>query len=176
MSVLQLGDQFVDRAKSVLYLHYLAKASEKRTERDIARRKLELSLQQLKKLSTKELHKHIDVLQGHILEAIHREKNIQSSQDDEDTAHKDLSHKIGNLEHKLGKYLETQKERKKRVEQIERKIHQRMNNKRQLLKELKQDYNKLMTLYKKAKKTNKALLPKISQRIKDVKSRISAMK
>jgi len=175
---LDTGDQLVDRTKSSLYLYYLARATHKTMQREISRRKVELSIKQLKKLSTKDLHGHIEELEGHIVEAIHREKQIQSQQQGEESVHGELKHKIGRLENKLGKYLDTQEARKNRVQQLEEKIKNKFESKREKITVLKQDFNQLMKLYsaaKKAKAPQEQLL-RIARRIEQVKCKITVLK
>jgi len=175
---LDTGDQLIDRSKSTFFLYYLARATHRLDERDIARKKVELSIKQLKKLSTKDLHGHIEELEGHITEAIHREKQIQANQKGEDSVHGELKHKITKLESKLGKYLETQEARKERIRELEEKIKSKFESKREKIEALRADLNKLLKLYKGAKKAKvpKQQLLRIAQRIEQVKCRIQVLK
>jgi len=175
---LDVDDQLIDRSKSVFFLYYLARATHRLDERDIARKKVELSIKQLKKLSTKDLHGHIEELEGHITEAIHREKQIQSHQKGEESVHGELKHKITKLESKLGKYLDTQEERKKRIMELEEKIKSKFQSKREKTEALRADLNRLLKLYKGAKKAKvpKEHLLRIAKRMEQVKCRIQVLK
>ncbi len=175
---LDTGDQLVDRTKSALYLYYLARATHKVMQREIAHRKVELSIKQLKKLSTKDLHGHIEELEGHIVEAISKEKQIQAHQQGEESVHGELKHKIVKLESKLGRYLDTQDARKKRVDELEQKIKSKFESKKEKITALKQDFNKLMKLYSKARKAkaSKEQLLGLARRIENVKAKISVLK
>jgi DNA repair exonuclease SbcCD ATPase subunit len=175
---LDLGDQLVDRTKSSLYLYYLARATHRVMQREISRKKVELSIKQLKKLSTKDLHGHIEQLQGHIQEAIHREKQIQAHQEGEESIHGELTHKITRLETKLGRYLQTQEARKKRVEELEEKIRNKFETKREKTQNLREDLKRLLKLYKEAKKhkTSKQQLLRLAQRMDQVRNKISLLK
>lgn len=175
---LDIGDQLIDRGKSSFYLYYLARATHKVMQREISKRKVELSIKQLKKLSTKTLHKHIDELEGHIAEAVHREKQIQAHQKGEESVHGELKHKITKLEHKLTRYLETQEERKERIQELEEKIKHRFSTKREKIAVLKGDYQKLQKLYRQAKKARapKSKLQRIKRRMIQLNSKISLLK
>ena len=175
---LDIGDQLVDRSKSTLYLYYLARSMHRVMQREISRRKVELSIKQLKKLSTKELHGHIEELQGHIAEAIHREKQIQGHQQGEESVHHELTHKIGRLETKLSRYLQTQEARKSRIQELEDKIRSKFETKREKITALKEDLQKLMKLYNATKKAKapKTHLLRVAKRIEQVKNKISLLR
>ena len=175
---LDLGDRLVDRSKSTLYLYYLARSMHRVMQREISRRKVELSIKQLKKLSTKELHGHIEELQGHIAEAIHREKQIQGHQQGEESVHHELKHKIGRLETKLSRYLQTQEARKGRIQELEDKIRSKFETKREKINVLKEDLKKLLKLYNETKRTKapKTHLLRIAKRMEQVKNKISLLR
>lgn len=176
---LDLGEQLVDRSKSSLYLYYLARATYRVMQREIAHKKVELAIKQLKKLSTKDLHKHVDELQGHILEAIHSEKQIIAHQKGEEGVHTELTHKITRLEGKLTKYLQSQEARKKRVQEIEEKIKHKFTTKQEKIKQLREDLSGLATLYHKIKKTKKyspTTLLRVAKRMTELKEKISLLK
>jgi chromosome segregation ATPase len=175
---LDIGDELVDRGKSALFLTYLARSAQKQAEREISRKKVQIALQQLRKLSTKNLHKHLDELEIHLREAIAREKAIQSTQKSEDTLHHGLKGRIVNLEKKLGKYLETQKQRQERIEQIEHKVKSHFQTKKERIGELRKHYFNLQKLLKRAKKEkhDKRKIGTIERRIGLLKARIIALK
>jgi chromosome segregation ATPase len=175
---LDTGDQLIDRAKSAMLLYYLARAMHRVDEREIARKKVELSIKQLKKISTKDLHSHIEELEGHIVEAIHREKAIQGHQKGEESVHAELTHKITKLEGKLGKYLSSQEARKARIEELENKVKSKFESKKERIETLKQDLKKLLKLYRDAKhgKAPKEQLLRIARRMEQVKCRISVLR
>jgi len=174
---LDLGDELIDKGKSSLMLYYLAKATQKQIQREIAHRKVELSIKQLKKISTKNLHKHIDELQGHVAEAIHREKEIQTRQKSEEEVHHDLKQKIGRLETKLGRYMDTQEQRKQRIQELEDKIKQKFQTKKEKIKLLKEDLMRLQKILQTARKTkgDRARLNLIEERIRQIKEKISIL-
>ncbi|VVB81689.1 Uncharacterised protein [uncultured archaeon] len=175
---LEIDDQLVDRTKSSLYLYYLARATHKVMQREIAHKKVQLSIKQLKKLSTKDLQKNLEELEGHITEAIHREKQIQTHQTGEEGVHGELKHKITQLESKLTKYLETQETRKKRVMELEEKIKHKFESKREKIAILKEDLRKLLKLYQQAKKSkvDRNKLLKIAQRMEQVKCKMAVLR
>ena len=175
---LDLWEQLVDRSKSTLYLYYLARSMHRVMQREIARKKVELSIKQLKKLSTKELHGHIEELQGHITEAIQREKQIQAHQTGEESVHEELKHKIVKLETKLSKYLQTQEARKTRIQELEDKIRSKFETKREKINVLKEDVKKLIKLYNEAKraKAPKTHLLRVAKRIELARNKISVLK
>jgi chaperonin cofactor prefoldin len=147
-------------------------------QREISRRKVELSIKQLKKLSTKDLHGHIEELQGHIAEAIQREKQIQGHQKGEEAVHQELTHKIGRLETKLSRYLQTQEARKGRIQELEDKIRSKFETKREKIAALKEDLARLIKLYNYTKKAKapKTHLLRVAKRIEQVKNKISLLK
>lgn len=175
---LDIDDMLVDRTKSGLYLYYLAKAMHRSIQRDIAHKKVQLSIQQLKKISTKDLQKNLDELQGHVLEALQKEKQIQTHQKGEEGVHGELKHKITELEHKLTRYLETQEARKKRIQELEERIKQKFETKREKITVLKEDLSKLMKLYRATRKTkaDKTKLLKIAQRMEQIRTKIAMVK
>jgi len=175
---LDVDDQLIDRTKSSMFLYYVARATHRVMKRDVMRKKVALSIKQLKKISTKELRKHVDALEMHITEAIHREKQIQGHQKSEESVHGELKHKITKLESKLGKYLDTQEARKKRMEEIEQKIKEKFATKREKINMLKEDYKKLQKLYNHAKKAKapKRKLQRMKNRMITLKTKITFLK
>ncbi|MEM3154589.1 MAG: hypothetical protein QW165_03440 [Candidatus Woesearchaeota archaeon] len=175
---LDTGDQLIDRGKSTLFLYYLARAMHKVDERELARKKVNLALKQLKKISTKDLHSHIEELEGHISEAITKEKQILGHQKGEEAVHTELAHKITRLEKKLGKYLQSQEARKKRIEELENKIKSKFESKRERIEILRDGLKKLVKLYHEAKKSNapKERLLGIARRMENIRCKIDALK
>jgi len=175
---LDLNDQLIDRSKSSLYLYYLARATHRVMQREIAHKKVELSIKQLKKLSTKELHGHLEQLEGHIAEAIHREKQIQGQQKGEDAVHGELKHKITRLESKLTRYLESQESRKKRIQELEEKIRNKFSTKREKIQAVKEDLKRMVKLCQQAKKAKvpATRLLRIAKRIEQARNRISLLR
>ena len=175
---LDVGDELIDRTKSSLYLYYVARATHRMMQRQIMQKKVELSIKQLKKLSTKDLHGHIEQLEGHIVEALQKENQIQAHQKGEESVHHELTHKITKLESKLTKYLDTQEARKNRIQELEDKIKSKFATKREKIVALSADLKKLMKLYHEAKKAKSAKpkLFKIAQRMEQIKNKISLLK
>lgn len=175
---LDTGDQLIDRTKSVMFLYYLARATHRVDERELARKKVELSIKQLKKISTKDLHSHIEELEGHIVEAITREKAIQGHQKGEESVHGELTHKITKLENKLGRYLQSQEARKTRIEELENKIKSKFESKKERVEVLRKAMNTLLKLYHEAKKAKapKERLLSIARRMEQIKCRIAVLK
>ena len=179
MSVLEIDDQLIDRAKSGFYLYYLARAANKQNQRELMRRKVELSVKQLKKLNTEKLGKNVKEIDSHIEEAVMRERQIQTHQKGEELVHTELKHKITSLEHKLGRYLETQETRKKRIEQIEQKIKHKFATKKEKTAVLRADVQRLIKLYRSIKKERKHApeeLLRVGKRILRLKERIATLR
>lgn len=177
MSALEVNGKLLDRTKIGIHFYYLVKATHRLQRRDLARRKTELAIKQLKKLSTKELHQHIDELATHMDELIKREKHIKQHQTTEEGVHNTLKTKLHKLDKKLTGYLKTQEQRKKRVQELEEKIKKKFETKQERIKTLKQDYKRLRELYKKAKHDKKPTerLTRIKERMDTVKSRIALL-
>lgn len=175
---LEIDDELVDRMKSGLYLYYLAKAMHRQMQREIAHKKVQLSIQQLKKISTKTIQKNLDELQGHVLEALKKENQIQTHQKGEEAVHGELKHKITQLERKLTRYLETQETRKQRIQELEERIKNKFETKREKINALQEDLKKLMKLYGQAKrkKADKTRLLRIEKRMDQVKCKIAVLR
>jgi len=171
---LDIGEQLIDRQKSSLFLYYLARSSKKVQERELRKRKVQIAIKQLKKLSTKHLHEHIDQLETHVATALDKESQILDRQKQEDLLHGDLKKKIVKLEGKLTKYMDTQDQRKERIQELEDKIKQKFEVKKEKVKTLKEDYKNLLKLYKQAKKSkvNKERLLSIANRLTELKTKI----
>lgn len=171
---LDTGEELIDRGKSTLYLYYLAKATQRQLQRDIAHRKVELSIKQLKKISTKALQKNIDELEAHVSEAMSREKELRGFQKEEEKEHTGLKNKITRLEGKLDRYLETQEARKKRMQELEDKITHKFETKKQRIAGLREDLKRAVKLYQSAKKAkaDKTKLQKAEKRIRELMTRI----
>jgi len=112
------------------------------------------------------------------LKAIHREKQIQGHQQGEESVHHELTHKIGRLETKLSRYLQTQEARKGRIQELEDKIRSKFETKREKITALKEDLQKLMKLYNATKKAKapKTHLLRVAKRIEQVKNKISLLR
>lgn len=175
---LDIGDDLIDRGKSALFLTYLGRSARKQAEREFAHKKVQLALNQLRKLSTKNLHKHLDDLEIHLKDAIAREKAIQTNQRSEEDFHRDLKTRISHLEKKLERYLETQKQRQERIERIEHKVKSHFQTKKERINELKKHYFNLQKLLRTAKKDkhDKRKIGTIERRIGLIKARIIALK
>jgi len=174
---LDIGNDLIDRTKSSLFLYYLARSYHRMEKRQIHRKKIDLSIKRLRKLSTKNLHQHLDELQAHVNQAIARETFLKRHQDAHEDIHKDLKNKIVRLEGKLGKYVETQEERKKRVAELEAKIKNKFEGKKDRLKSLKDDYKRLLALYKEAKHSDvsKPKLLALAKRMDEIQRRIAIL-
>ena len=173
------GDELLDRQKSGLYLYYIARATRRVKKREIAHRKVEMAINQLKKLSTRDLHKHIDELQMHVKEAVHSEKQILGNQKEEEGVHAALQKKMHVLDKKLSKYLHSQDARKKRIMELEQKVKVQFTSKRDKIKALQEDVKRLSKLYNKAKKSRqhkKADLVKIKNRISALRDQITILR
>lgn len=174
---LDIGDTLIDKDKSSLYLYYLTRAFHREELRTLHHKKTELAIKRLKKLSTKNIHKHLDELHRTMKEALAREWHIQHRQEHQADVHQDLKHKIGKLEHKLTRYLTSQEARKRRIQALEEKIKHKFDSKQDRLKQLKTDYRKLLALYTAAKKakTDKNRLLTLARRLDHIKQRIASL-
>jgi chromosome segregation ATPase len=175
----EIDGVLIDTDKTKLWLNYLARAYKRIEDREFAHKKLQVALKQLRKVSTKSLKKHIDELEGHVHEAVAKERQIITRQTEEDVLHKDLKSKIDRLEHKLTRYLQTQEARKQRVAELEAKIKERTMSKREKTRALKADLVRLQRMYRKAKASKKyshEQLDRIACRIKVIAGKITASK
>lgn len=162
----------VDLNKARTLLYYLSRSKTKIDERALARKKLEIKLKQLKKISTGSIQKHLDELEQHISDTIQKERKILKGQIEEESVHKTISEKIDILETKLEKYLQTKEARQKRIQQLENKIKGQLESKQDKIKEISKHINLLEKLYKETSKTKKA--PKA--RLNTIKKKIDILK
>ncbi len=176
---LQLDDVLVDRNKSALFLYYLGRSAQKLKEKEIAKKKLEITLKQLRKLSTKEISKHLDILEKHLKETLQKERRLLTTQEKEEMFLDSLAKKIDLLQHKLTRYQKTQNLRKKRIKELEEKMKLTLASKKEKINILKEDLKRLKTLYnsvKNKKNFDKRRLKKIADRILKIKEKIDALK
>ena len=169
----------IDLNKSKTLLLYLSLAKKKIDDRDMARKKLAAQISALKKISTTSIKKRITELEHDIADAIVKEKGIKDVQKDEAQQHSELIEKIEKLEKKLGKYLETKEARKKRIAELEVKVKQRVQSRKEKLSELQESIKNLEHLYSAAKKdkhVSKVRLKIIQAKIKKLKDKIKAKK
>ena len=122
MIPLDVGDELVDREKSRIFLHYLAKSSKKWDERDVRHRKTEIAVQQFKKLNTKEIEGQLGTIEDHLQKALRQEKMLAEHQQKEGHTHDELQSKIKRLEHKLTRYAQTGAARRRRVRELDLKV------------------------------------------------------
>lgn len=177
MMPLDIGDMLVDREDSATLLNYLAKAAYRVKEREIAKKKLEISLQRLKKLSTKELNKHIDNLEDDIQDAMEKARLIRTRQTEEEETHKKLSQRLKKLHDKLDEYMSQQNKFSQKVEKIDNKIDEYADRKEKL-ESLKKDLKELQKIYtaaKRSKKYSKKEMEKAEKRIKKLKQEVKRM-
>lgn len=175
---LELDDSLVDRNKSALFLHYLGQSAKKIDDKEFAKKKLDIALKQLKKISTKEIEKHIDVLEHHLKDVLHKEKRLLTSQEKEDLFLSQLAKKIDRLQFKLSKYQRTQKFRTTRVHELEDKMKLHLASKQDRKRLLKADLDNLKKLYYKIKRKkgfDKNRLKKVHQRIQTLKEKVAEL-
>ena len=169
------NDRTIDRVKSGLFLYYLARAHQRLSNREVRHRKTELAVKRLNRIDTPVLRKHIDGLRGHLDEALTREKHIQDHQKSEESVHHTLKHKVTQLESKLGRYLDSQEVRKKRIEQLEKKIQHRFQTKKETIGHLRADIQRMTKLYhqlKKDKKHSSSDLLRVARKIQQLQDRV----
>lgn len=162
----------VDARKAKTLLLYLSLAKHKIDQREFARKKLDAKISALKNVSTSSIKKHVEDLEKDIAEAIKKEHKIVTSQKVENQFHKELVDKIDKLEGRLEKYLATKEARKKRIQQLEDKIKQKLVSRKEKIREIKDSIKHLEELYKKAKKDKKVS----RMRLKSIKSKIEKLK
>lgn len=123
MNPLDISGNLIDREKSSIFLHYLARATKKFEERQSRHKHKESSIEEkLENADVKKIAKH----------PIHE--------------------KIHKLEKKLHRYIETAPARKKRIEELERKVDGNLTR-TDLLKEAISDLEILKEKYPKAQRS-----------------------
>ncbi len=168
-----------DLGKARRLLYYLGKSKKKIEERDFARRKLEIKLSQLKKISTESVKKHVEELERHIADTIRKEKGILTAQISEESEHKSIAEKIDLLEKKLGRYMDTRDARQKRIRELEQKIKSEAGTKREEVSDIAQQIRTLEKIYNEAKKNKKfpkARLSAVQKKIETLKEKLRLQK
>lgn len=167
-----------DPIKSRLILHYLGQSTKKMQDRENARKKLEVQLKQLKKISTNTLQKHLTELEKRISETVRIENKILSAQSTEDQFHHELKNKINILEKKLGRYVETKEVREKRIKELEDKIGDKQKKKHETILDIKESLHKMEKIYEDAKKAkiySKKDMDRIRNRIGSLKAKLKSL-
>lgn len=111
-----------DVAKARTALFYLGKANRKLKDREIARQKVKLAINRLKKISTTNIKKDLAELERRIAQALAMEKRVTGVTRDDEAEHNELIDKIDALQLKLAKYMDTSDAREKRIRELEHKI------------------------------------------------------
>ncbi|MEM4369009.1 MAG: hypothetical protein QXU88_01635, partial [Candidatus Woesearchaeota archaeon] len=106
----------LDYSKTSTLLKFLARASKKIHERELARKRLEEHLSQLKKISTKSIQGELERLEAAIKEALEKESRIIIRQQQESLIHKSLRERIAAIEQNLNKLLKVVELNKKKEE------------------------------------------------------------
>jgi len=162
MTPLEVGGTFVDRQKSALLLHYLAKAALRVDKRELHKKEMETGLRHLQHLNTSELKQHIHGLDKHITLAEEKVEDIKGKQQEEDLAHKDFNKRLKHVHEKMSELLVREQAVKKKLAKVAPPDP-----------ELKYDIKRLEDLYRKAKaskKYPKAKLDSIKKRIDRIHS------
>lgn len=154
-----------------VYLAHLGKAAQKMSQRDFARKKLELELAALRRLSTPVLHKQLARLEHSIKETIKSEKRILTRQDVEEQTHAKLEKCIRAVGNSLNNYLKLASCRNSSVHGLERTLAGAVSRRQEALEEIKNSVDKLEKLYRSELEAVKAhrhrqILQRIKQKLK----------
>lgn len=175
MKPLDIGDMLVDPGKSSQLLHYIGKAAYRYNQRELAKKKVKISLDRLKKISTKELKSHLENLEDEIHDAMEKSKLLKVRQEKEDKEQTIIQKRIKSLNEKLEEYLKKQEKLEKRLQGLETEAHETLDTRKEKISQLREDLKKLTKIYneaKKSKKYKKKELESINNRINLLKKRI----
>lgn len=156
-------------------LSYLGKALKHYGERDFARKKLNIELKNLKKVSTKSMKKYVENLQTSIGEAIRKEQHILKHQKKEDIFHGDIKERIAELETRLAKYLTIHEARAAKVRILESAFATEQKSKSDQVKLIKHSLaraEKILKAASKGKKHSKKDLAITKQIIERIKQKV----
>lgn len=179
MKALDLGDRLVDPSKSTTFLHYLAQATWRVKQRELSKEKIKISLRRLKKLSTKELHAHIEEVEDHIEDALSQAQHIKKRQHEEEHEHKTIHQQLERLHKKIDSYLDAHHDHTQRLKQLEKSVHTQLGTKHDHIEDFKEDLKKLKALYEKAKKSKKYNTQELltfAKRIAELKDAVEELK
>jgi len=166
---------YTDPIKARVLMHYLGRAVQKEQNREIAKKKLDIQLKQLKKISTGTLQTHLQNLENQIKDTIEIERKILRTQTTEETIHDSIQHKIKALEKKLDKYVSTRDARNKRIQELEQKIRGRETAKAEKIREIDESIERLESIYDEARQTKEyppEELDRIRQKINRMKNKL----
>jgi len=167
-----------DAGKAQLFLKYLAKAYKHVQEREIARDKVQTTLRRLKKISTKEMHQELEVLEARIVEALKKEDSIAQRHTGDAQLHADMQAKIDALQEKLGAYLRSRENRESKLRELESKIFAHSQPRAHRLDQLKSILAHLEKRFHEEKSSgdhSKDELAEIASQITRLKGRIAAL-
>jgi len=166
-----------DPIKSRILMHYLGRAVQKEKDRDFARKKLDIQLKQLKKISTGTIQTHLEELEHSIKDTIDIEKKILRTQSNEDSLHDNIQNKINILEKKLDRYILTRDARHARIQELEQRIRTKEAAKADQIREIDESIERLEMIYGEAKQTKEypqEELDRIKRKINKLKDKLSA--
>ena len=163
-----------DPEKSTTLLKFLARASKRIHEKEAARKAVEVHLAQLKKVSTKNIRRELDILGQKIADALAKEAKIKSRQEQEEAFHGQLREKIEALEKKLAVYLEQSEARAKRIRELEEQIREKHLSRGERAEMLANKIAQLERIYNELRKekVGKKRLAAVRKKIDALKKRL----
>jgi len=158
------------------FIKHLCLASKVIEERDIAKKNLSEHIKSLKKhVKGKQVAKTLKELEDRINFTIEKEKKAAKIHHHEPFHHEQLREKMQQLDSKLKTFTESYAERKKRIQELEKKITGK-DSKQNIIAEIKETVAKLEKKYKElVKKHDKEYMEKIKEKIQALKSKLEKL-
>ncbi len=170
----------VDIGKTRLLLSHLSRASKKTVQREEAKQKLAEQVEKLKKVGKSKIYKkEIKKLEKRLADVLEKEEEILRHQKTREVFSRRAREKIDELEKKLSRYIETKKQREKRIAELEEKVRKKFIIEQREVEILEQQITNLERLFGKIsgeKKYSKSQLEKVKKKIETLKTRLKKVR
>jgi len=175
-----ISSRDVDVDKTRLLLSHLSRAARKIKQKEEARGKLAEQVEKLKKVSKSRVsRKEIKELEKRLADVLQKEEEILRHQKTREMFSRRVREKIEELEKKLSRYIETKRQRERRITELEGKIRRRFAVEQREVEILEQQITGLEELFGRIsgeKRYSKAQLRKVKSKIESLKKRLKKVK
>lgn len=169
-----------DPEKTRILLSHLMRAVNKVGKRKEAKRKLEEQVQKLKKSTkAKSTRKEIRELEKRLADVLEKEEEILRHQKTREISGRRLRDRIHELEAKLSKYIESKRQREKRIAGLEEKIRKKFSAEKRQVDILEEQLVHLERLFDKIsgdRKYTKTQINSVRKKIDSLRKRLAKVK
>ncbi|MBI4450403.1 hypothetical protein HY642_00375 [Candidatus Woesearchaeota archaeon] len=166
----------VDKAR--IYLRYLARTTHRVMGAEHSRKQLDKEIQRLRDIHPTKLQQQVDEVEKRVKDALEKERELAQSHAAEEGVHKKLAERLVAIEQRMQDVQNVHEVREKRARDLEAKIRQRMQNKRERISEAQHSLAMLEAAVKTLQHHPRQAkrVAQIKKRILFLKERIVAMK